>query len=443
MSVNSRLQRIFEAGLAAVAPDEALLRHVRLEGDMLRVGGREWSLANRRVLVLGAGKGAAPMAQSLEKLLGERITQGLVVVKYDHSAPLERICLEEAAHPVPDAAGVNATRRMLDMAKASTEDHMVICVFTGGASALTPAPAEGLTLEDMQTTTSLLLACGATIHELNAIRKHLSVFTGGQLARAAFPSPVLAVIVSDVVGDPLDVIASGPTAPDPSSFATCMDIVRQYGIEDRLPSAVRERLTRGLSGEIAETPKADDPLFANVHNVLVANNGQALHAAAAKARELGFEPIILTDTMTGEARDRAREVVAEAQSRLVTMKPGDTPLCLLAGGETTVTIRGVGKGGRNQEMALTACLVLENEPRITALFAGTDGTDGPTDAAGGFAYATALAALDDDPATARRKAEASLDNNDSYHTLKEMNALYITGPTRTNVMDMAIVLVQP
>ncbi len=434
------LRRILDAALEAVAPDGALLRHLRLDGpggDWLVADGRRQNLTGRRVRVLGAGKGVAPMALALEDMLGQRIDEGFIVVKYDHGLPLKRIRQAEAGHPVPDASGVRATAHMLNMARTCTEQDLLICLFTGGASALTPAPAPGLSLTDLQQTTQLLLDCGAAIHELNAVRKHLSAFSGGQLARAAGGASVLSVIVSDVVGDPLDVIASGPTAPDASSFADCREILGRFGLEKSLPATVREYLRAGLAGRAPETPKPGDPLFDRVQNLLAATNRQALDAAAKAAAACGYIPCVLTDRMAGEARQKAVELTREARRRLARLKPGDKGLCLLAGGETTVTIQGRGRGGRNQEMALAAALELENQPCVCALFAGTDGTDGPTDAAGGFAFSNSVARMGGSEA-----ARALLDENDSNAALRLSGDLLTTGPTRTNVMDLAVLLVE-
>lgn len=429
---------IFQAGLDAVAPDHALLRHLEFHGDQLAAGGETFDLSQGRVLVVGGGKGAAPMAAALEELLGERISEGRVVVKYDHALPLKRIVLKEAGHPVPDEAGLRATAAMLELARSAGEKDTVICLFTGGASALTPAPVAGVSLTDLQRLTTLLLECGATINELNAVRKHLSCFSGGQLARAAYPARVLCVLVSDVVGDRLDVIASGPTVPDSATFAQCMDIVRRYDLEKHLPKAVRDHLVAGSAGCVSETPKAGDPMFARVTTLLVATNGQALAAAACKAGQLGYDARILTDELEGEARDQAVLLVDEARTTAAALEPGDRPVCLLAGGETTVTLTGAGTGGRNQEMALAAALALDGEPRIAALFAGTDGTDGPTDAAGGFSHGQSAAAM-----RACCDPVQLLCDNDSYNALPHSRDLLKTGPTRTNVMDMAILLVHP
>lgn len=433
----AELMRIFQAGLDAVAPDKALLRHLRMQNGWLRAGDGRYDLSAGKVLVLGGGKGAAPMAAALESLLGDRIDDGLVVVKYDHDLPLRRIRLAQAAHPVPDQAGVDASADMLRMAKSAGPDDLVICVFTGGASALTPAPAPGLCLADLQNVTRTLLECGATINQLNAVRKHLGLFGGGELARAASPARVLTILVSDVVGDRLDVIASGPTAPDPSTYAECLEIVTAFGVADRLPPAAMQRLRAGASGDVPETPKPGDAVFDSVRHVLVATNRQALDAAAAEAVTMGWQSRILTDTLQGEAADVVVQLAADARQAAATRTEG-CPLCLLSGGETTVTVRGKGCGGRNQEMALAANLVLAGEERITALFGGTDGSDGPTDAAGGFACG--------DGEHAMRQAGvdpvAELADNNSHAALERANLLLRTGPTRTNVMDIAIFLVE-
>lgn len=432
------LYSIFDAGVRAVAPDAALMRHVCLEDGQLLVDGQSWKLPRRgRLLVLGAGKGVAPMGAAVEELLGDRIDTGMLVVKYGHGLPLQQIAQVEAAHPVPDAAGAAATRALLELAAGAAADDLVLCLLTGGASALTPAPVSGVTLEDMQQVTELLLRSGATITELNAVRKHLSRFSGGQLARTAAPAGVVSVIVSDVVGDALDVIASGPTAPDVSTFADCMDILARYGLGSAMPPAVLHHLRQGQLHQEAETPKPGDALFRHVQNTLVATNRQALDAAAEQARSHGFRPVILTDRMVGEAREQAALLVTQARQMAAELAADAQPVCLLAGGETTVTLRGRGRGGRNQEMALAASLALQDCPHICALFAGTDGTDGPTDAAGGCAWAgnLAIAGLE--------QARRALEENDSYAILHHCGALLRTGPTRTNVMDLAILLVWP
>lgn len=441
MSAKQRdtLRAILNAALDAVAPDKAVMRHVTLQGGILRIDDVEYDLNTyENIYIVGAGKGAAPMAATLETLLGRRVTGGLVCVKYGHTVPTKTVELIEAAHPVPDANGERAARAILRIAGAATERDLVLCVITGGASALTPALAEGIPLEDGKAVTSLLLECGATIHEVNAVRKHLSVFGSGNLARAAHPARLAALIISDVVGDNLDVIASGPTSPDLSTFAQCMEIVERYNIRHRMPLSVLARLEAGARGAIPETPKPGDPVFGTVQNVLVATNTQALEAAAQEAVRQGYLPRILTSTMTGEAREAARDLVDTAMNLCMDGKTVSGPVCLLAGGETTVTVTGTGLGGRNQEMALAAALHLRECDHITMLCAGTDGSDGPTDAAGGFACS----------GTMERALCCSLDphqhlaNNDAYCLLDKTGDLLKTGPTLTNVMDIALVLVE-
>ena len=351
----SELRRLTDAALSAVAPDGAVLRHLHLDGGKLTLidesGAPAWSGrldAYRRIRVLGAGKGAAPMAAALENLLGDRISDGLVIVKYGHDLPegqrTRHIRIKEGGHPVPDEAGAAAAGEIVDMARDSREDDLVLCTFTGGASALTPALHPKIPLADMQRLTCMLLECGATIHEINTLRKHLSRFSGGSLVRAAFPATVLGLIVSDVVGDDLDVIASGPTVPDPSTFADCLRVVEHYGLRWKMPQSIWAHIEGGLQGRTPETPKADEPAFGRVRNVLVASVKQALEAAADEAARCGFVPRILTTAMSGEARRTAAQLVAEARRAQAGLRPGDAPLCLLAGGETTVTIRGSGTG---------------------------------------------------------------------------------------------------
>ncbi|MDR0467056.1 MAG: DUF4147 domain-containing protein [Deltaproteobacteria bacterium] len=433
------LRAILDAALAAVAPDGALARHVRIQGEQLFVDDVKYDLAERRLFVVGAGKGAAPMAAALEGLLGDRITQGKIVVKEGHTLPLKHIRLVEAGHPMPDERGERATHEMLRMAQDAGKDDLVICLLTGGASALTPALAQGITLDDMRRTTELLLECSATIHEINAVRKHLSVYTGGRLAAAAMPAPVVSLIVSDVVGDNLDVIGSGPTAPDASTFTASLEIAERFGIKNRLPGPVLLRLSEGAAGRIPETPKADDPLFERVQNVLIATNRQALDTAAETAKKLGYVPRVLTTTLSGDSREKARELTEQAIRAADALKAGDAPLCLLFGGETTLNVRGTGLGGRNQEKAVVASQCLRGRKGIAAVFADTDGTDGPTDAAGGFASGSAL----DEAAKLRLDPQPYLDNNDCYNFLKKCDHLLVTGPTLTNVMGMGVFLVHP
>ena len=429
---------IFRAALQAADPVQAILRHVKVEGDKLTVGKRRYRLdAFRRVYVIGAGKAGAAMAQALERLLGRRITRGLVNVKYGHLARLRRVALNECGHPVPDAAGVDGARRIAEIAAEAGQHDLVLCVFSGGASALMPLPAEPITLEEKQETTRLLLACGASIHEVNAVRKHISSIKGGQLARLACPATVVSLLLSDVIGDDLDVIGSGPTAPDRSSFPRAKSILEKYRILARVPEAVGQRIESGVAGDLRETPEPDAPEFARTQNLVVGSNQLAVNAAAAKARALGFRTMVLSTFIEGETRDVARMHAAIAREILASGRPLKPPACLISGGETTVTIRGDGLGGRNQEFVLAAAIDLDGAENVVVLSAGTDGTDGPTDAAGALADGRTLS-------RARRlglDAGQRLANNDSYHFFEPLRDLLKTGPTNTNVMDVRILLV--
>ena len=440
MDQNTRkaLEAIFMAGLKAVDPEEAVRRHVERIGNRLRVGERLYPLEGfRRIIVTGAGKGTAPMAKALEEILGDRLTSGWIIVKYGHGLPLKKIRVMEAGHPMPDQAGFEAASFILDRLRECTEEDLVLCAFSGGGSALTPTLLPPLSLSEKQKTTQLLLECGATINELNAIRKHLSAGKGGKFAKAACPATVVSLFLSDVIGDPLDVIASGPTVPDPSTFADCLKIVDRYGLTQSLPEAVLDLLKKGAQGLIEDTPKAGDIVFAKVQNLVVGSNRAALFAAAAEARALGYQPLILSSFIQGEAREIALALVGIGKEMTVTGNPISPPACILAGGETTVTIRGPGKGGRNQELALAAAIALEVWPGIALLSAGTDGTDGPTDAAGAFA----------DGDTCKEALQKGINpveylmNNDSYNFFDQLGQLLKTGPTRTNVMDLICLLV--
>jgi hydroxypyruvate reductase len=414
---------IFRAALAAADPADAVARYLaRRNFD-----------AFRNIYVIGAGKAGASMAQAAERVLGRRITAGLINVKDGHVAKLRRIELNQCGHPVPDERGVAGSTRIAEIAAAATREDLVICLVSGGASALLPLPAEGITLEEKQATTRLLLACGANIHEINAVRKHISRIKGGQLARLAAPARVESLLLSDVIGDNLDVIGSGPTAPDASTFATVCAILDRYEIRHRVPASVRERIERGARGEIAETPKPSDPIFGRVRNTVVGGNRLALDAAADAARRLGYRTLILSSTIEGETREIARMHGAIAREIASSGRPLRPPACIITGGETTVTIKGGGLGGRNQEFVLAAALEIDGLDRVVVFSAGTDGSDGPTDAAGAIADGQTLARKPD--------ARAYLERNDSYHYFETLGDLVITGPTNTNVMDVRLILV--
>jgi glycerate 2-kinase len=430
-------EAIFRAGVEAVDPERAVRSALRRRDDSLLVGEHRVELPPGRIYVVGAGKAAGPMAAAVEEILGELLAAGVVVTKYGHGQPLRKVRLLEAGHPVPDENGLEAGREISALLEKTGEQDLVICLISGGGSALLPAPDE-VSLSDKMDVTRRLLASGAEIAEVNAVRKHLSSLKGGGLARLAAPSRVVSLILSDVVGDPLDVIASGPTVPDPSTFADAREIIRRYGFEEKIPVSLQRRLERGLAGEAPETPKAGDPVFDRVINLLVGNNARAIEAAAEQAQRLGYRPLVLSTTITGETREVAGVHAAIAREAATSGRPAAAPLCLLSGGETTVTLRGEGKGGRNQEFALAAALQIGDLPGVMVLSAGTDGTDGPTDAAGAFADGTTLARARKAGLSPRRH----LEDNDAYPFFAALGDLLITGPTRTNVMDLRVILVR-
>jgi glycerate 2-kinase len=383
-----------------------------------------------KIFVVGAGKASGTMARAAERVLGRRITAGCVAVKDGDPARSRRIDLRPSGHPVPDERGVAAAQQIAHLCESAGEHDLVICLLSGGASALLPAPAPPITLAEKQETTKLLLASGANIHQMNAVRKHISAIKGGQLAKLAAPAWVLSLILSDVVGDQLDVIGSGPTAPDASSFADALAVLDHYDLRRKVPRTVRNRLEAG--GD--ETPKPGDALFAKVENVIVGSNQKSLKAAAVKARELGYRTLILASTIEGETRDVARMHAAIARQIRLYAQPLRTPACVISGGETTVTIRGEGKGGRNQEFALAAAIDLAGLKDALVLSGGTDGTDGPTDAAGAMA---------DGDSCKRSTIDATqaLAQNDSYPFFEKLGDLIVTGSTGTNVMDLHLLLV--
>jgi glycerate-2-kinase len=433
---------IFEAGLKAVDPYSAVMRALRLEGDTLYVDSVRYELdVYDSITVVGAGKATARMALALEELLGERISVGLIVVKYGHGESLRYIEQVEAAHPVPDVAGVTATRRILAMVSAADTRSLVIALLSGGASALLVAPASGITLQDKQKCTRLLLEAGADISELNTVRKHFSAIKGGRFAQAVYPASLLTLIISDVIGDSLGVIASGPTAVDDSTYADALAVLAHYHLQEKIPTSVLRHLQAGRDNFVAETVKQDAPCWSKTHNVVIANLQLALQAALIKAQQLCYRSRIVSATLQGEARSVARDLAELAKAELQQMQV-DERRCLLSGGETTVTVSGKGLGGRNQELALAFAIEVAGITGVSLMSAGTDGTDGPNDAAGASV----------DGATISRAhsldAQQYLADNDSYHYFELADALSAgsshlkTGATGTNVMDMQILLLQ-
>ena len=436
--LKAEAQQIFEAGLQAVDPKEAVKSLVALEGNILQIGEKELDLHEfSHVWAIGAGKGSAAMAQAVEEILGNLVKGGLVIVKYGYLAPLQKIRLEEAGHPTPDENGWQATRELAGLVAKMGRKDLVLFLLSGGGSALLPMPVEGITLEEKMATTNLLLQSGASIEEMNTIRKHLSQIKGGQLARLANQATLVSLVLSDVVGDPLDVIASGPTVGDPSTFQDCRAVIDRYSLREKLPPSVRSYLEAGIKGEVPETPKPNDPIFSNSYTTLVGNNLQALKAAAEKAQMLGYHTLILSSMIEGDTREAAGFHSALLKEIVRSGHPVGPPACLISGGETTVVVLGKGKGGRNLEFSLAAALDLEGLTGVCLLSGGTDGTDGPTDAAG---------AVVDGNTVARALANGLnprefLAENDSYHFFQHLDDLLITGPTNTNVMDLRVMLV--
>lgn len=434
------VSRLIKAALQAVDPHEAVTSHLQRHGARLICDDLTLSLDDyRHVFVIGAGKAGAPMAQACEEILGDRLTDGCVVVKYGHQAPTRRVRILQAGHPIPDQACLDAGAQIQAMAEAAGEEDLVICLLSGGGSALLESLPPTISLADLQTTTDLLLASGATIYEVNTIRKHISLLKGGQLARLVSPATLLTLVLSDVVGSPLDVIASGPTTPDASTWSDTWAIIEKYDLAERLPASVWVRLQAGLTGELPDTPKLGDPIFARTHTAIIADNAMAAGAAAQAAEQQGYHSLILSTFIEGEASEIAKVAVALGREVLSYHRPVPPPACLILGGETTVTLgESPGKGGRNQELALAAALAMAGTSGMTIVALATDGSDGPTDAAGGVV---------DGQTVARGQAlglEAShaLRRHDAYPFLEKTGALLRTGPTRTNVNDLIFIVIE-
>jgi len=447
------LSAIFQAALRRVDPYQMLMDHVRLEGSLLTVDldgaiTRCDLSAFRRILVIGAGKATAPMALAIEHILGDYIDDGIISVKYGHTETLEKVRIIEAGHPVPDENGMRAAAQMLGLARQADDKTLFISLISGGGSALLPLPASCttsageivLTLDDKQKTTAQLLACGADIEEINCIRKHLSMIKGGGLVAAMAPARSINFILSDVVGDNLSSIASGATCADPTTFDDALDILRKYAILESVPAPVRQVLEHGARGDIPETLKEGCSELALTTNLLIGTNMQALEAARVEAEKRGYRVVQLTSRIVGEAREVAKVLAAVAFDSAALGTIGSPPLCVMSGGEPVVQLKGSGKGGRNQEMALAYLIEMARSKELcgslTFLAASTDGNDGPTDAAGAFADLELLE-------RARQlglNLAGYLQENDSYHFFEKCDGLLKTGPTNTNVCDLHISL---
>ena len=425
----------YEAALNAVQPRKLLESKLALQGSTLKVDDLAFDLQKyKHIYIVGGGKASGEMAAALEQILGKWLTIGIVNVPKGNKPQTEKITLNEASHPVPDESGVSGAVKMLEIAKKAGPDDLLICLISGGGSSLMPLPTEGVTLRDKQELTKALLRSGASIAEVNTVRKHLSAFKGGNLAKAAYPATVLSLIISDVVGDGLENIASGPTAPDQSTFQDAVDILKKHSIWDKVPVAVKETLVEGLNGEVAETPKPKDPIFEKVHNVIVGSNQSACNAVKQYFEAKSFQTCLLTKPLEGEASNVAVSIAQKIREATAAMPK---PVCLIGGGETTVTVKGKGVGGRNQELALAVALQLKGLRGFVFAGLSTDGVDGPTDAAG--------AIIDDFTLSSAKilglNPEALLKNNDSCKFFMRLQDLVFTGPTGTNVNDLAIAVI--
>lgn len=428
-----------EDALKAADPKHVVKSMVKLENFKLKIQDKSFNLEKfKNIYVLGGGKAGGFMAEALEEILGKRITNGALNIPY-HSGEYKttRIKLQRASHPVPDEAGVKATKNMLELAAKAKKEDMVICLISGGGSSLMPLPRDGVSLQDKREVTELLLKSGATINEINTVRKHISAVKGGWLAKEAYPATVVNLILSDVIGDPLDFIASGPTVPDSTTFQDAIQILEKYGLWDKTPVSVRQVLLDGVRGLIPETPKAKDKAFKKVYNFVLGNNRLASATAQNTLKNLGLRTLLLTSRLEGEARHVGTMLSSIAHEIAVSGNPIPKPAGIIAGGETTVTVVGNGVGGRNQEIALSSALKICGMKGVVVASLSTDGIDGPTDAAGAIA----------DGQTLNRAQKMGLQpteflkNNDSYTFFSKLNDLIFTGLTGTNVNDISILVV--
>jgi glycerate 2-kinase len=433
---------LLETAISAVNPQKLLRNRVQLQENTLKIDDLQLDLDRyNRILVIGGGKASGAMAESLEELLADRIDKGFINIPEgsSHKFKVKAIELNEAGHPIPSEQGQRGAKRILELMNDVDEHSLVIFLLSGGGSALLPLPQNDITLDEMKVVTTLLLKCGATINEINVVRKHFSRIKGGRLAVASHPATMLCLILSDVIGDPLSSIASGPTVPDPSTYSDAIHILKRYGIWEETPLTIRRFMEDGLNGLNEESPKPGDPRFAKVHNIVLGNNGIALAAAEAQAKKMGFNSLILSSYVSGEAKHVGTVLASIGRELMVRDQPAQKPCVILAGGETTVTVTGEGRGGRNGELALNAAFGLEGFEGVTLSSVGTDGIDGMSDSAG---------AIIDGSTLERAKAKGLnpldfLQNNDSHTFFKELGDLIYTGPTGTNVNDVMLVVGLP
>jgi len=433
--------RILRAALNSADPRIAIRNHIHRVDNILNVDNLTFALDEfQRIFVVGGGKASRAMAEALEEILGDNLTEGFVNVLQgmEFEFRTRKIFLNKVRHPIPDKKGVEGSRKIIQLAREAKERDLIICLISGGGSALMPLPATGITLQDKQNLTEALLKCGATIHEINSVRKHVSELKGGQLTEASYPATLISLILSDVVGDPLDTIASGPTAPDRTTFGDAISILKKHNLwKNSLFKSIRKRLEAGLRGKISETPKPGDKVFGKTHNFIIGNNRSVAFTACQEAKDLGFNSLLLSSMIEGEARHVGIAYAGIIKEILYSNNPIPKPAVVIAGGETTVTVTGHGRGGRNQELVLSSSLKIEGLRGIAIASIGTDGIDGPTDAAGAIA----------DGETTKRAHDKGLDareflaNNDSYGFFSKLDDLIFTGPTGTNVDDITAMVV--
>ncbi len=426
---------MFHAAIDAVNPYNIVMQH----GELLK---QDSFVANHaKVYAVSFGKAAYAMSRALEDTLGASITKGIAIAPVDllGQTPLKHLNLYLANHPIPDEQGARATQKIIELLQSTDEETLVIFLISGGGSALLVAPYGPVDLEAKRTVTEMLLKAGADIRQINTVRKHISAVKGGRLAETAYPARIISLILSDVPGDDIDIIASGPTAPDSSTYSDALSVIRTLDLLKETPKEVMKILADGEAGIFPETPKPHDRIFDKVRNIIVGNNTTAIEAVHTKALSLGYSALEIPEPVTDNARKAAKELAKRALDIHINMKTSETgPVCLISGGETTVTVSGSGKGGRNAELALAFALEIDGIPNISLLSAGTDGIDGPTDAAGAFADGSTVR-------RARKKGlnpRSFLDDNDSYSFFDKLGGLFITGPTGTNVMDLQIIAIE-
>ncbi len=437
MSNRDIAERIFMTGIASVLPDKLIAESISRKGSVLRFGDLTLSAEKiRNLYVIGAGKASAAMGHYVESILGDLVTGGLIITKYGHACMLQRIKVKEAGHPVPDMAGFEATREIIEICDGAGEDDLVVCLLSGGGSALMSDLPSGLLPEDIYLINNLLVRCGADITEINTVRKHLSEIKGGQLVKRAWPASLVSIMISDVSGNKPDVIASGPTVPDTTTFHDAWKVLEKYHLTGDVTMGIKELLLSGVDGKRPETPKPGDSIFDRTSNLLAGTNETALIAAQGAAADSGYNALIVTDNLSGDSENAAQMIIETALSFKDNIE-ASKPLCLLYGGETTIKVTGNGLGGRNQHLALAAAIKLANYPGITILSAGTDGNDGPTDAAGAVVDSSTIKSAE----SVRIDPEKHLREFDSYSFFRKAGGHIITGPTYTNVMDLVIVLV--